>query len=236
MRAIIVAAGSGSRLAPFTDDRPKCFLDIDGKTILERTLEALRANGIEDIVVVRGYCGHLFNHHDVTYCENPDFKENNILRSLFCAESEMDDDFVFSYSDIVYSREIVAQLMSSAADFAVTVDVGWMETYRGRDLHPISEAELAQVENGNVIRIGKGVVSPGEAHGEFIGLAKFTRAGAEVMRATYHRIAKDRPGAPFQQAASLEKALSPRPRRAQAPLEPSSSLPGLLLRPPLAPA
>jgi choline kinase len=206
MKAIIVAAGPGSRLNPFTNDRPKCLLDVGGQTILERTLQALRENGIENIAVVRGYQSHLIDYPDVTYCHNPDFRKNNILRSLFYAEDEMDDAFIFSYSDILYSSEIVARLIDSEADVALTVDVSWTQTYEGRDLHPVSEAELVKVENGRVVRIGKGVVSPEETYGEFIGLAKFTKAGAEAMKAAYHRAAKEYPTSPFQCAASLEKA------------------------------
>lgn len=206
MKAIIVAAGPGSRLMPITNEKPKCLLDVGGKTILQRALEALRENGIEKIAVVRGYRGHLVSYPNLTYYENPDFRENNILRSLLYAEDEMDDAFIFSYSDILYSSGIVARLIDSESDIALTVDVNWLQTYEGRDLHPVSEAELVKVENGRVIRIGKGVVSPEEAHGEFIGLAKFTKSGAEVMKAVYRRVAEECPSAPFQCAASLEKA------------------------------
>ena len=191
---------------PITREMPKCLLEVGGKTILERALEALRANGIEKIAVVRGYCSHLITYPNVIYYENPNFGENNILRSLFYAESEMDDDFIFSYSDIVYSSEIVAKLMESEADIALTVDVDWFNAYKGRTLHPISEAELVKVADGKVVKIGKEIVSPGEAHGEFIGLAKFTRSGAEAMKEAFHRVVKERPASPFQRAVSLEKA------------------------------
>ena len=206
MKAIIVAAGPGSRLMPITDERPKCLLEIGGKTILERALEALKENGVEDIVVVRGYKGHLINYPDRTYCHNPEFRKNNILRSLFYADDEMNDDFIFSYSDIVYSREVVARLIGSEADISLIVDVNWQQTYKGRDQHPISEAELVKVENGKVVKIGKEVVKPEEAHGEFIGLAKFTKSAAESMKAAYRRVSEDHCASPFQNAASLDKA------------------------------
>jgi len=206
MKAIIVAAGPSSRLNPLTNEIPKCLLEVGGKTILERALEALRENGIEKIAVVRGFCSHLIDYPNVTYYENPNYRENNILRSLFYAEGEMNDDLIFSYSDIVYTSEIVAKLMDCESEIALIVDVNWLQHYNGRDLHPISEAELVKVANGKVVKIGKGVVSPGEAHGEFIGLAKFSKSGAEVMKAAYHRVAAKRPAAPFQHAAYLEKA------------------------------
>ena len=206
MKAIIVAAGQGIRLLPHTNNRPKCMLEINGKTILERALEALRENGINNITVVRGYHSHLINYPNLTYYQNPDFRKNNILKSLFYAEDEMDDDFIFSYSDILYGREIVECLVRSEANIALIVDVNWISHYEGRNQHPISEAELVKVENGRVVKIGKDVVSPEEAHGEFIGLAKFTKSGAELMRAAYHRAAEEHPTVPFHHAPSLEKA------------------------------
>jgi choline kinase len=206
MKAIIVAAGPGSRLMPVTNEKPKCLLDVGGKTILERALEALGENGVEDIVVVSGYKSHLIDYPDVTYCHNPEFRKNNVLRSLFYAEDEMNDDFIFSYSDILYSREIVAKLIGSEADVALIVDVNWIRTYEGRDQHPISEAELVKVEDGKVVKIGKEVVKTEEAHGEFIGLAKFTKSGAEAMKAAYRRVSEDHCASHFQNAASLDKA------------------------------
>ena len=206
LKAIIIAAGTGSRLSPLTNERPKCLLEVGGKTILERAIDALRENGVERIAVVRGYLGHLIDYPDVTYYENPRFKENNVLGSLFCAEDEMDDDFIVSYSDIIYSSAIVASLASSDADIALTTDVDWLARYDGRDGHPVSEAELVRIADGRVAKIGKGVVRADEAHGEFIGLAKFTRPASEIMRAAYHRAASAGADAPFQRAASLEKA------------------------------
>ena len=206
MKAIIVAAGRSSRLMPITNEKPKCLLDIGGQTILERALEALRGNGIENIVVVTGYQSHLINYLGLTYYQNPDFRKNNILRSLFYAEAEMNDDFIFSYSDILYSKEIVEKLIHSKADISILVDVSWFEHYEGRDQHPITEAELVKVANDRVIMIGKGVVCPEEAHGEFIGLAKFAKTGADAMKAAFHRAAEECAVAPFHNAVSLEKA------------------------------
>jgi choline kinase len=206
MKAIIVAAGPGSRLAPFTDDRPKCLLDVGGRTILERAVGALRDNGIERIAVVRGYRKELIAYPSLTYYDNDDFARTNLLRSLFCAESEMDGDFIVSYSDIVYGGETVSRLLEPSGDIVLVVDVDWRTRYAGRDQHPVSEAELVRVEDGRVVQIGKDVVTPEQAHGEFIGLARFSRAAGAVMKAAYHEAARERSEAPFQRAASLETA------------------------------
>ena len=61
MRAIIIAAGMGIRLNPLTNDKPKCMLEIKGKTILQHQLDVFHANGITDISVIKGYKKEVIN-------------------------------------------------------------------------------------------------------------------------------------------------------------------------------
>ncbi|MFH1423808.1 MAG: sugar phosphate nucleotidyltransferase, partial [Candidatus Nealsonbacteria bacterium] len=103
-KAIIIAAGMGKRLNPLTGDIPKCLLKIGDKTIMERQLEALRLCGITDSTVIRGYQGNKINFAGIKYYENTNYQNNNILNSLFCAEPEMNGDFIASYSDILYDK------------------------------------------------------------------------------------------------------------------------------------
>lgn len=206
MKAIIVAAGSSSRLLPITDHKPKCLLDIGDTTIMQRALQTLRDCGISDITVVRGYMGRLINYPDIKYYENTDYMNNNILKSLFYAEAEMNGEFIFSYSDIVYDRNVVQKLIDSPGDVSIVVDTDWLSHYEGRDQHPVAEAELAVVEDGRVTRIGKDTVLPDEAYGEFIGLAKFSQRGTEILKETYHDVLEKTAGSRFQRAASIDKA------------------------------
>lgn len=207
MRAIIVAAGMGRRLAPYTDDRPKCLVEVGGRTILERQIDAYRAVGIADIVVVRGYLAERIALPGLRYAENAAYRENNILASLFCAEPEMEGGFLFSYSDIVFRPEVVRTLVDTPADYGLVVDRLWEEAYLGRDLHPVSEAELARVEAGRVLAVGKRKVSREDAHGEFIGLARFSAAAAACMREEYRRLERTLdPAAPFGNAPRFQVA------------------------------
>jgi len=187
MKAIIVAAGPGNRLLPFTKDKPKCMLEVAGKTILETTLTALRENGITDITIVKGHKRDVVNYPDIKYYYNPNYSENNILVSLFYAEKEMKEGFIFSYSDILFHANIVQKLLQSQRDISLVVDTDWAQRYEGRTLHPTDEAELVVVENDKIVEISK-FMNPDVAHGEFIGLAKFTRKGAEILIRNYKRI------------------------------------------------
>ena len=145
MKAIIVAAGMGRRLNPYTDDRPKCMVPVAGRPILERQVDALRAHGVRDIVVVRGYLGDRITVPGLRFIENPDYAKNNILASLLYAADEMDDDFLFSYSDIVFHPDIVSTLAATPGPLALVVDRKWADAYQGRTEHPVSEAELTRV-------------------------------------------------------------------------------------------
>jgi len=206
MKAIIIAAGSSSRLLPITNDKPKCLLEVAGKTIMQRQLEVLRQCGIDDIVVVRGYKKEMINYSNIKYYENTDYKNNNILRSLFYAESEMNDEFVFSYSDIIFEKSALEKLLQSQAEISLVIDIDWLSSYEGRQQHPVSEAELVKVEGNRIVKIGKDIVSPNESSGEFIGLAKFTKKGAEILKSNYQRVINEYHSKRFQNADSVEQA------------------------------
>lgn len=210
MKAIIVAAGPGSRLEPLTEEKPKCLLEVGEKTILQVTLDALKKSGVNDIVIVRGHKKDAIKYPDIRYYYNPNYLENNILVSLFYAESEMRDGFLFSYSDILYDETIVRKLLQSKQDISIVVDIDWAKTYENRTLHPTDEAELVRVKDGKVIEISK-FMNPEVAHGEFIGLAKFSKKGAEIFVRNYKRC-RDSPWCGFKElqrfhdANSFEKA------------------------------
>lgn len=205
MKAIIIAAGMGNRLRSLTKDKPKCLIEICGKTILERQLEALRANGITDIALVKGYRQEKINHPGLRYYLNHNYQNNNILNSLFYAEDEMHEEFIAVYSDILYEPIVVEQLLNNPADIVLVVDEDWQDYYRGRTKHPIEEAENVIIENGRIIEIGKHITAE-QSHGEFIGMVKFGIRGADIFRKEFQRVKSQHWGRPFQRAAVFEKA------------------------------
>ncbi|MFX1322000.1 MAG: NTP transferase domain-containing protein [Promethearchaeota archaeon] len=208
MKAIIIAAGPSTRLRPFTEYKPKCLLEIEGKTILDRTLETFYSCGINDIVIIRGYQKETIDFPNFRYYDNDDFYNNNILESLFYAEPEMDDEFVFTYSDILFSKEVVQKLLDSQHDFSLVVDTAWRDRYEGRTKHPTDEAELVLVEDGKVIHLSK-FFNPDIAYGEFIGLGKISKKGAEILTRNYNRAKYNKTckfAGRFHDATTFEKA------------------------------
>ncbi|HEY7372508.1 MAG TPA: phosphocholine cytidylyltransferase family protein [Polyangia bacterium] len=214
MKAIIVAAGRGRRLGVETDDIPKCMVKVGGRPILHWQVDALAAAGVDDVVIVRGYLGDRIagpaGGPQLRFVDNPDWAENNILASLFYAEAEMQDGFLFSYSDIVFSREHARRVAAATAPVALIVDRLWRDAYHGRTFHPVSEAELARVAGSGgaatVTRVGKRLVAAEEAAGEFSGLARFGPAGAAALRAVWHEARARGLDLPFGAAATLRQA------------------------------
>jgi len=206
LKAIIIAAGMSSRLMELTDDKPKCMIEINGKTILQRQIEIFHQCGITDITIVRGYKKEKINYTGVKYVYNVNYRRNNILESLMYAESEMNDEFICSYSDILFDKSVLEKLLKSKEDFSMVVDTDWIKNYENRFQHPIEEAEKIVVEKERVTKIGKNV-NANEAYGEFIGLAKFSKKGAEILKREYVQVKKHfGQNSPFHESLTLEKA------------------------------
>ncbi len=198
MKSIIIAAGPAKRLRPLTDDIPKCMLKINGKLIIQNTIELFRANGIKDISVIKGYKKEKINFPDITYFENNDFWNNNILHSLMHARPKLEEvietgeDVVVTYSDIWYNDSVVKALLKSKEAIASIVDTEWQDYYNGRTDHTISEAENVIMDNNKkMIKIGKHIITDKtqrDKQGEFIGLWKFTPEGIKTFLKHFDRL------------------------------------------------
>jgi len=206
IRAIIVAAGQNDRLLSLIPDKPAGLLEVGHKTLIGRGLETLRECGIHDIAVVRGYQGNKIDYPEIRYYDNRDYRNTGILQSLFSAKNEMDDEFIFCYSDIIYDKDVLEQLLQDRSDVSLVVDTDYESHYRHRNQHLISEAELVIVEGDRMTQIGRNITDVPGVHGEFIGLAKFSKRGSETLKASFDRATvRYRTGA-FHKAPSLEKA------------------------------
>jgi choline kinase len=215
-KAIIIAAGRGRRLMPYTDEMPKCLVPVDHRSILGIQVDAFRAHGVRDIVLIRGYLGDVLAARagevggGMRFVDNRDWEHNNILESLFCAEEEIDGPVLLTYSDIIFTPEVVGALMAADGDISLIIDRAFRDVYEGRSDHPLPEAEVADLDaRGLVRRVGKRALPPDEAFGEFIGLARLSAAGAAWMREAWRELGaayRGREAEPFQRAPSFRAA------------------------------
>lgn len=207
MRVIFLGAGRGARLMPYTEDCPKLLTEVQGRRLLDYGIEAMREAQPSEMVCVVGWRGERVEevYSDLTFRYNPEWETTNMLFSLLCAEDRMDEGFLCAYTDILYRPEIVARLAAHPGDIVLAVDTHWRDRYASRTQHPEGDAEKVIAHGEGVIRVCRTIPSE-EAHGEYIGVAKFSPAGAAALRAHFTRCRTIYDGRPFRNAKSFRTA------------------------------
>lgn len=180
MKAIILAAGAGTRLTGTDVVRPKCLAPFDGAPLIQLQMRALRAHGIDDVTVVIGYGAdrvRLACDGQVRFVENSKYAETNSLYSLWLARALLRDDFVVMNCDVLFHPALLADLLTANYDDALLV------SYPQPGDAPFGDEEMkVKVRRGQVVDIRKDL-GPEDTDGENVGIAKFSgRSGAELVR------------------------------------------------------
>ena len=155
MRAVILAAGTASRLRPLTEHTPKCLLKVNGKTLLERTLDNFISNGITEFLIVTGYLQEMIRDFvaknypalNVKFLYNKDYATTNNIYSLFLAEEfARGNDFILSDSDILFSKDIITALLADKNPDVLAMN-----------RHELGEEEIKIISDSerNVLEISK---------------------------------------------------------------------------------
>lgn len=219
--AIIPAAGFEKQLLPLIEDKPKCLLDIKGKTILERQVGALNECNIKEIALVRGYKKEAIALPNIRYYDNDRYEETGELFSIFCAESEMKGRTIVLYGDIIFDNTILEKLLKSPADIALVVDLAWQDQQQ-RGLQPAHiNPDLVTLAdppgksyfsrfvmpegNHQILKIGRDLPHD-QTHGEFIGMAMFSEKGTQALRDCYRASQEQYKSTGFHEAGSFSKA------------------------------
>jgi choline kinase len=198
MKALILAAGQGTRLRPLTDDRPKCMVDLGGVSLLGRQLAALSQAGVTDVSVVVGYRAERVDESGIQLITNDRYASTNMVTSLFCAEAILrsGDDVLISYGDIVFEPRVVEEIAHSSAALAVAVDVGWRTYWELRFEDPLDDAETLRLRSdGTIAEIGQTPNTVDEIEGQYLGLLKVSSQGARDLLSAYERLGRLDPGA-----------------------------------------
>jgi len=189
-RAIILAAGRGSRMGRETANKPKCFNRLAGKRLLDWQIKSLNAVNIHDILIVRGYKGEMFDGH-IKKVDNPKWQETNMVYSLFCANA-FNGNTIVSYSDIVYKKDHVEHLLNYKADIVITADCQWKDLWSIRFENPLDDAETFNYEGQVLKEIGEKADDINQIHAQYMGLIKITQIGWEVMHSFYNTLPQER--------------------------------------------
>ncbi|MDO9181388.1 MAG: isocitrate lyase/phosphoenolpyruvate mutase family protein, partial [Bacteriovorax sp.] len=185
-RAIFLAASRGAELKELTEDRPKVLIDINGKPLIEQSINNFYEHDIKDISIVCGYKKEAFKFQNIKYIDNDNYENNSELSSLFLAKKEIVDHTVISYGDILYRKYILSRLLEEKGDITIVVDAQVNErdpSYTGDFVHCSRPHSTVYNEASAELRgISFGKMSDlKEVQGEWIGLIKTNKVGSEVL-------------------------------------------------------
>jgi choline kinase len=179
MRAIIIAAGKGTRLWPLTKNTPKSLLDVgQGLTLLEAQLHSLAENNIHDVVIIVGYRAEQIEakvkeyekDFNIRTVYNPFYDCSNNLLSVWMARHFMDQDFITINGDDMFTPEVIRTLLQSQENITMVIDE--KEQYDDDDMKIVKA-------NGQVLKVSK-QIPIAEANGESVGIIKFSGHGPQI--------------------------------------------------------
>ena len=177
MKALILAAGFGSRLAPITDNIPKSLVPVNGKPILFKQIENLYDNGVDDITIVSGYKADVlkkmvleaFPH--VNIIESVDYATTNNMYSAYLGIKEIGDcDFLMMNADVFFDSSVIKALLNCPFKNAIVVDIG---RYNEESMKVIEE-------DGRLMAISKQITQD-QALGCSIDVYKFSRDAGKAF-------------------------------------------------------
>lgn len=206
MKAIILAAGQGTRLKKYTENLPKGMLNFMGETIIERQVKMYRKCGINDIIVVRGFAADKIQYEGIKYYTNEDYANTNMVESLLAAKREFDDDIIVSYSDILFEERLLKGMMESNADFACGVDDNWQAYWLQRYGKVDFDTEsLAIDKNDNITELGLESPKLEDIDARYIGVLKFSKVGLNYIMDIMNEAYKLPVDQPWQQSGKVVK-------------------------------
>ncbi len=190
MKVIILAAGQGTRLRPLTDGRPKCMVEVNGRSIIERQLDIMYSCGVkeEDITIVGGYRSDAlirrFENTGIQVIVNKAYKTTNMVCSLMCAQHLMqaEEDVVVSYGDIIYDEVVFQKILAAQDSISVIVDDAWYDYWSERCENPLDDAETLMFDAEDyLVEIGQKTTELAKVQSQYIGLMRFQKGGLQAV-------------------------------------------------------
>ncbi|PIQ99537.1 MAG: phosphoenolpyruvate mutase [Nitrospinae bacterium CG11_big_fil_rev_8_21_14_0_20_45_15] len=210
---IIPAAGEDPTLKAELNGKPKAMLEIGGKTLLQRQIEALNHNDLTDITVVTGYAADQMKAEGVTFVENKNYRNGTSLQSILTAKNKIQHGWLMLYADIVLQDNILPKILECKEDIVLVVDSApqyhpgdkrtTLDYVISKHKAKPARRKISFVHENIIAKIGN-KINPETATHEFIGLAKFSKTGAEQFLQTYQDCIQNYKGK-FQEADDITR-------------------------------
>jgi choline kinase len=190
-RALILAAGEGTRLRPLTNDKPKCMVPLQGVSLLQRQIDSLKRQGINDIHIATGYRAEQIEALGYPTTLNKRYDQTNMVTTLFTAVDfiQQEGDLIISYGDIVYNDTNLQKLLANEDEVALMIDIKWRDLWALRLENPLEDAETLMMNDaGYVTELGKKPESYDRIQGQYTGLIRVRADKIADFVDFYHRL------------------------------------------------
>ncbi|MCH8502340.1 MAG: phosphocholine cytidylyltransferase family protein [Aliidiomarina sp.] len=193
LRVIVLAAGQGTRLRPHTNEKPKCLVELCGKSLVDYQLDAFKRAGVSDITLIAGYKEDKLVRNGVKKILNPEYASTNMVNTLMCAKELFDGscDVLITYGDIVYEQRILDSILAAKGDICLTIDKEWKRLWSLRMDNPLNDAETLKLEGDLIKELGKKPNSYDEIQGQYMGLIKVSANKAKEFVETWEAMDRD---------------------------------------------
>jgi choline kinase len=184
LKALILAAGRGSRLGTLTANQPKCLVNFHEKPLLERAIKSLNSVEISDIALVAGYQGHQLKEYGLKSFENTRWESSGIYQSCLCADEWLSSGTtLIIYSDIFFSSGDLKKIFASESDIEIAYDPDGVKLWIERFPDPLVDLENFKISQDKfVTEIGGSVKDLNDVHGQYIGITKLTPKGWNILK------------------------------------------------------
>lgn len=189
---IILAAGRGKRMGYLTLKKPKCFLKIKKKTLLEHLIDNFKKNNIKKIYVITGYKKNIFNIKSINKIYNKNWKNTNMFFSLNCANKIlMSNEAIVVYGDIYFSQKILKKLIEhKSKNLVIPFYKRWKELWSQRFKNPLEDLESFRLSKNKkkILSIGEKPALMNKIQGQYMGIMKFNPKIWKIIKKFYKKL------------------------------------------------
>jgi L-glutamine-phosphate cytidylyltransferase len=176
---VVLAAGVGSRLKPFTDELPKCLVPISGIPLLSLSTAQMKKAGLDNILIVGGYKKEILEREGYDLVPNPEFRNSNMVWSLTQATDYIQksscDYVIVHYGDIVVSYQNILLLRGCDNQFSLLADKNWKELWQLRMSNYLEDIETFVTKQNKLIELGKKVYDEKDVEAQYMGVIRIKR-------------------------------------------------------------
>lgn len=189
---IILAAGRGKRMGYLTSQKPKCYLKIKNKNLLEHIIDNFEKNDIKEKYVITGYRKNIFKSEKIIKIHNKNWKNTNMLYSLNCADKILrSTNTIVVYSDIYFSQKIINKLIKfKSKNLIIPFYKNWKKLWKQRFKNPLKDLESFRLSKNKkrITSIGGIAVSLSKIQGQYMGIMKFNPNSWTRVKKIYNKL------------------------------------------------